>query len=305
MLRIATRDSPLALWQANHVAELLARHGYESELVPLVSRGDVDQRPIDSTRQVGLFTKRIQQALLDDEADVAVHSLKDLPTEPNDVFWLAATPQRETVHDVLVSPEQFTIDTLPAEARVGTGSRRRAAQLRFVRPDLNVLPIRGNVQTRLAKLDGGDYEAIVLAEAGLNRLQMQDVPRVRLSLDQMLPAPGQGSLGVEVRINDDRARDALQSIDHQETRCCVTAERHVLAKLHGGCLAPIAVHASVIDGQLSLVAVVLSADGQQRIDRRRTGPAGDVTAAVAMADELAVEMINAGAMELIQSERTA
>ncbi len=161
-LRIATRKSPLALWQAEYVAQRLKEKGIDTVLVPMVSGGDTDMRPIDGTRQVGLFTKRIQQALLENEADIAVHSLKDLPTEQNPSLSLAAVPERETVVDSLVSKTSLRLDELPLEARVGTGSKRRAAQLRHRRPDLQVLPIRGNVQTRLGKLDEGEFDACLL-----------------------------------------------------------------------------------------------------------------------------------------------
>ncbi|MEM8671918.1 MAG: hydroxymethylbilane synthase [Planctomycetota bacterium] len=265
-LRIATRQSPLALWQAVHVAGLLAENGVESELVPLVSRGDVDMNPIDGTRQVGLFTKRIQQALLDDEGDVAVHSLKDLPTEVDARLVLAAVPPRETVSDSLVSKNAWTLDQLPDQARVGTGSKRRGAQLLSVRPDLQILPIRGNVQTRLAKLDSGDYDAIILAEAGIIRLEMDGLARTHLPLDRMLPAPGQGALGIEVRNGDEETGSAIAQLDDPITRASVTAERTLLAALHGGCLAPIAAHSELQEDRLNLRAVVLSSDGSQRLD---------------------------------------
>jgi hydroxymethylbilane synthase len=270
-LRIATRNSPLAMWQAKYVAARLHYLGHPTVLVPLVSSGDVDMAPIDGTRQVGVFTKRIQQALLDDEADVAVHSLKDLPTEVIPQLRLAAVPVRETVADAIVSHQRYTIDTLPPGAKIGTGSKRRAAQLKFLRPDLQLHPIRGNVQTRLSKLDGESFAAIVLAEAGLLRLEMHDVPRTLFSLDEMLPAPGQGALGIEVRSDDDRAQRMVASLNDLETSASVTAERTLLAALHGGCLAPIAALASVqsqpgMTCRLVLRAVVLSADGRDRID---------------------------------------
>jgi hydroxymethylbilane synthase len=254
-LRIATRNSPLAMWQAKYVASRLHDLGHPTTLVPLVSSGDVDMAPIDGTRQVGVFTKRIQQALLDDEADVAVHSLKDLPTEVIPQLRLAAVPVRETVADAIVSRQRYTIDTLPPGAKIGTGSKRRAAQLKFLRPDLQLHPIRGNVQTRLSKLDGESFA----------------VPRTLLSLDEMLPAPGQGALGIEVRSDDDRARRMVASLNDPETSASVTAERTLLASLHGGCLAPIAALASVqsqpgLTSRLILRAVVLSADGRDRID---------------------------------------
>lgn len=305
-LRIATRQSPLALWQAEHVAQLLADRGFTTELVPLVSRGDVDMNPIDGTRQVGMFTKRIQQALLDDEGDVAVHSLKDLPTEVNPQLHLAAVPSRETVTDCLVSAAAWNLDQLPEGARVGTGSRRRGAQLLNTRPDLEILPIRGNVQTRLAKLDAGEFDAIMLAEAGLIRLEMHDLPRAPLSLEQMLPAPGQGALGIEVRSDDQETMQAVAMLDDAATRAAVTAERSLLAALHGGCLAPIAAFAEVQKDQLRLAAVVLRGDGSERLDESEITPwdAEDpIACGRRLADRVVERLVSRGARELIEAER--
>ncbi|MEL6105187.1 MAG: hydroxymethylbilane synthase [Planctomycetota bacterium] len=306
-LRIATRESPLAMWQARHVAGLLSRLGVQSTLVPLVSGGDIDMRPIDGKRSVGVFTKRIQQALLDDEGDVAVHSMKDLPTESHRELFVAASPARETVVDCLVSESTFDLETLPRGAHVGTGSRRRAAQLLQKRPDLKVSPIRGNVQTRLRKLHDGEYDAIVLAAAGLERLEMSDVPRVALPLDMMLPAPGQGALAIEVRRDDEHAARWVAQIDHPITSACTTAERTLLNELHGGCLAPIAAHATVEEGTLKLVAKVLSVDGKQCLDAASQSALTDEHSGVSVARELgkqaAAELIDQGAAALIESGR--
>lgn len=304
-LRIATRKSPLALWQAEHVAAQLNSHGFETELVPLVSGGDTDMRPIDGTRQVGLFTKRIQQALIEHEADIAVHSLKDLPTEVDSRFVLAAVPARETVADSLVSPERWSLDDLPEGARIGTGSRRRAAQLLSKRPDLKVLPIRGNVQTRLTKLESGEYDAILLAEAGVVRLEMNDLPRTQFAFSEMLPAPGQGALGIEVR-SGDSAHEAVSLLDDPDTRACVVAERTLLASLHGGCLAPIAALATVKNATLTLDAVVLSHDGTTRLDEcesieYRSENGCDI--AQTLAERVSLSFIEKGAAELIQQQR--
>lgn len=299
-IRIATRQSPLALWQARHVADLLTAIGVPSTLVPLVSSGDVDMAPIDGTRQVGVFTKRIQQALLDDEADVAVHSLKDLPTEPDDRLELAAIPVRETVLDALVSPGATSLVDLPKHARIGTGSRRRAAQLLSLRPDLEVLPIRGNVQTRLAKLSDGEFDAIMLAEAGILRLEMHDLARYRFSLDEMLPAPGQGALGIEVRSGDKRSIEAVRQLDHTPTRMAVTAERRLLSALHGGCLAPIAAHALVDDDLLKMSSVVLTPMGDRRLDRCESVDAIAEGAAERVADLISRLLIDQGAIEMIR-----
>ncbi|TWU05901.1 hydroxymethylbilane synthase [Stieleria varia] len=304
-LRIATRESPLAMWQAEHFAALLADHGVPTVLVPLVSKGDVDMRPIDGTRQIGVFTKRIQQALLDDEADVAVHSLKDLPTEVDERLVLASVPPRETVADCLISESRWTVAELPQEARVGTGSTRRAAQLRRQRPDLNVLPIRGNVQTRLQKLADGDFEAIVLANAGLLRLQYDHVSRTEMPLETMLPAPGQGALGIEVRRSDSRALEIVRRTNDPSSAAAVLAERKLLSQLHGGCLAPIAAHGVCENGTLRLTARVLSTDGKQ-ICEAENETSIDLdsdtweTVAIAAGNELADVLIEQGAAKLIR-----
>ena len=316
-LRIATRQSPLAMWQARHVSDVIEALGVRTEIVPLVSSGDTDMRPIDGTRQVGLFTKRIQQALLDSEAEVAVHSLKDLPTEPDDRLFLAASPPREIVNDSLVSPQGYTLDSLPAGARVGTGSRRRAAQLLFRRPDLIVEPIRGNVQTRLSKIAPGEFDAIVLAEAGLVRLEMTSLTRTQFPITEMYPAPGQGALAIEVRSNDSFAREILDQIDDLETRLAVTAERTVLANLNGGCLAPIAAFATIDNAQLNLSVRVLSVDGTQQLTADECTPLSTatdhdlskinrdaaITASVDLADRVARSLADQGARELIADVR--
>ncbi|WP_255407710.1 hydroxymethylbilane synthase [Rhodopirellula sp. MGV] len=261
-MRIATRESPLAMWQAEHVAALLTELTVPPNIVPMVSSGDVDMRPIDGKRSVGVFTKRIQQALLENEGDVAVHSMKDLPTEQHPDLIMIASPDRENVKDSLVSPQSHDLESLPKGARVGTGSRRRAAQLLRVRPDLDVQPIRGNVQTRLQKMNDGEFDAIVLASAGIERLGMSDLPRVELPLDVMLPAPGQGALAIEVRRKDSLAMEVVSGIDRPISNACTLAERTLLSELHGGCLAPIAALGTIDqNGELSLTARVLSLDG--------------------------------------------
>ncbi len=307
-LRIATRQSPLALWQAEHIAQRLSLIGVSTQIVPLISSGDIDMRPIMAGRQMGVFTKRIQQALIDDEADVAVHSLKDLPTEVDKTLVLAAVPQRETVVDALVSPDQWTLDDLPQRARVGTGSRRRVAQLLFLRPDLQLSPIRGNVQTRLAKLTAGEFDAIVLAEAGILRLGMDELPRVALSLNDMLPAPGQGALGIEVRRDDAEAERLVSQLSDPATFACVTAERTLLSALHGGCLAPIAALAEVANNQLRLTARVLSTNGVTRLHEEAESSI-DLTNWLHTAEKLGTqlsEMLAAqGAHQLVEAGRDA
>ncbi|KAA5540307.1 hydroxymethylbilane synthase [Roseiconus nitratireducens] len=296
------------MWQALHVADLLRQKGAETEIVPMVSSGDVDLRPIDGKRSVGVFTKRIQQALLDGEGDLAVHSMKDLPTERHPSLRMIATPDRETVHDCLVTSEGIDLDSLSDGARIGTGSRRRGAQLLRVRPDLQILPIRGNVQTRLQKLEAGEYDAIVLAAAGLERLEMHALPRVTLSLDIMLPAPGQGALALEVRSGDDSAIDRVRSVNVPATAACTVAERTLLAALHGGCLAPIAALGTIDQAQLQLQARVLSLDGQeclQAADQLPVDLQGDQCeqAAAELGRRVAADLISQGARTLIEAGR--
>lgn len=299
------------MWQARYVASRLADLGFETTLVPLVSSGDTDMRPIDGTRQVGVFTKRIQQALVDDEADVAVHSLKDLPTAEDSRFVLAAVPEREVVLDSLVTVDALGLGELAKGAKVGTGSTRRMAQLKSLRPDLDIQPIRGNVQTRLSKLHSGEFDAIILAEAGVLRLEMHDLPRASFSLKEMLPAPGQGALGIEVRSEHEFAITAISQLDDRSARLSITAERTVLAELHGGCLAPIAAHATTKPLgddrlELSIDALVMSTDGQQRLNERAScevKATDSVDAAVRLGKQVAAKLKTAGAEELILSAR--
>lgn len=311
MIRIATRESPLAMWQAHYVASRLAAIDIPTSIVPLVSGGDIDMRPIDGTRQVGVFTKRIQQALVDGEADVAVHSLKDLPTAADERFVLAAVPERETVEDSLVTLDGRTLAELPENAKVGTGSTRRMAQLNSLRNDLEILPIRGNVQTRLGKLEAGEFDAIILAEAGVLRLEMNDLPRVCFSIDEMLPAPGQGALGIEVRRDNKEAQAALAQLDDRSARLSVTAERTVLAALHGGCLAPIAVHGQTEGSEnepmrLTVRALVMSPDGLQRFEENDSCVVDDLSSprqAVELGEAIADKLRSAGADKVIEAQR--
>ena len=311
-LRIATRESPLALWQAHHVAALLAEHAVSPVIVPLVSSGDVDMRPIDNKRTVGVFTKRIQQALLNDEGDIAVHSMKDLPTEPQPDLVLAASPQRETTADCLVSVNGTSLEKLPLNARVGTGSRRRAAQLLRMRSDLDIQPIRGNVQTRLKKMRDGEFDAIVLAAAGIERLEMHDLPRCELDEQIMLPAPGQGALAIEVRRDDSNALHRTAQINDPTAMACTLAERTLLAKLHGGCLAPIAALARIVHSDrsdtIALAARVLSADGKQCLEANASDEidlSGDgwQEAAIKVGAAASESLLQQGARSLIDAER--
>ena len=300
-LRIGTRKSPLARWQAQWVAAELEKLGNSIEMVWIVTQGDVTAQPLGTVGGQGLFTKEIQRALLDGEIDLAVHSLKDLPTQPIDGLALAAVPQREVVGDCLIAPLGTTIENLPLGARIGTGSLRRAAQLRAWRADLEILDIRGNVETRIKKLDDGIYEAIVLAEAGLHRLGYLDRVAQKLPLHRLLPAVGQGALGLETRADDETTIKALAALNHLSSQLAVTAERSLLAHLRGGCLAPVAAWCRMEDDKLRLEAKVLSLDGQTQlqVDRRFAPDQAQEEGRLA-----AEELIAAGAQQLIESART-
>ncbi len=266
-LRLGTRGSPLARWQAEWTAAELRRRGADVELVPISTSGDRDQSgPIGALGTQGVFTKELQRALLDGTIDLAVHSLKDLPTDQVPGLALVAVPERGPIGDCLVSIRYRTVDALPPGAVVGTGSRRRRAQLLHLRPDLRLEDIRGNVDTRLRKLEDGRYAAIVLAEAGLIRLQLDRHIAEVLPKSLMLPAVGQGALGIEARADDVRVRAVLSALDHPETHRAVDAERSLLHSLRGGCLAPVGAWGRMeADDRLHLSAVVLKSDGSARL----------------------------------------
>jgi hydroxymethylbilane synthase len=300
-LRIGTRGSPLARWQAEHIATRLRELGNEVEIVFITTQGDVRSGPLGQIGGQGLFTKEIQRALLTEEVDIAVHSLKDLPTEPVEGLTLGAVPERESAGDVLVSTKANEFAFLPPGARVGTGSLRRRTQLLHARPDLMVQDIRGNVDTRLRKLDDGEFDAIVLAEAGLTRLGLSDRITQVLSKDLMLPAVGQGALGIEIRGSDDRALAAVRPLDDAETRAAVVAERALLAELRGGCLAPVGAWGRMEAGLLALDAVVLSSDGSTRIHYRDVAFAPD---ALRLGVRVAQNLRQQGSDELIAASRS-
>ena len=301
-LRLGTRASVLARWQADWVAARLRELGRDVELVLVSTRGDREQtQSIGAIGGDGLFTKELQRSLLANEVDLAVHSLKDLPTEPVPGLRLGAVPERGPIGDVLVSRSHVQFADLPAGAVIGTGSQRRRAQLLHVRPDLVMRDIRGNVETRLRKLHAGDYDALVLAEAGLARLQLDHEITERLPTSLILPAVGQGALGVECRDNDAQTLAAISPLDHRDTHAAVVAEREMLRALSGGCLAPVAAWGRIApDGQLQLAAAVLSADGQQRLAAEGVSA---VDAAEELGRQVAAELAAQGAGELIAAAR--
>ncbi|MFO1063935.1 MAG: hydroxymethylbilane synthase [Pirellulales bacterium] len=299
-IRIGTRGSKLALWQADWVTAQLRSHGYEVERIIITTTGDVAKQPLSQVGGMGLFTKEIQRELLADNVDVAVHSLKDLPTIPVDGLRLAAVPERETTDDVLISRNGETFEVLPSGARIGTGSLRRAAQLKNWRTDVEIHEIRGNVDSRLAKLTAGEFDAIVLAAAGLTRLGLADKITERFSSDRMLPAVGQGALGLECRVDDVDVIAALRQLNHTASEAEVTAERAMLKQLLAGCLAPVAARATVDDDRLFLSARVLSLDGTEMLAASAEGSLGN---AESIGRELADHMLARGAAELIAASR--
>jgi hydroxymethylbilane synthase len=242
-LRIGSRGSQLALWQANHIAALLREQGHEVEIEIIKTTGDrLQEVTFAQVGSKGMFTKEIEEALAEGRIDLAVHSLKDLPTELPETFALAATPARADPRDVFVSVKHLNLAALPKGALVGTSSQRRRAQLKALRKDLKGVELRGNVDTRLRKLGEGQVEAILLAAAGLDRLGKTDWVRERLDPKDFCPAAGQGALGIETRKDDTATMEAIAFLDHAETRFAVTAERAALAALGGGCQVPIGIH---------------------------------------------------------------
>ena len=277
LLRIGTRGSHLARWQSTWVANQLrqAHSGLTVELVEIKTQGDRDRNsPLSLIGGSGLFTKEIQRALLDRTIEVAVHSLKDLPTHPVEGLVLGAVPLREDVADALIAPTGRTLLGLQQGAKVGTGSLRRKAQLLHIRPDLVVVDIRGNVETRLNKALSGELDGVVLAEAGLKRLGLDHHVTERLGPPRFLPAVGQGALGIECRIDDASTLARLLLLDHAPTHRAVIAERRVLAELEGGCMIPLAAFARESPEGLNLQAYVLDPNGRERITANMAGPSG-------------------------------
>jgi hydroxymethylbilane synthase len=301
-LRLGTRGSPLARWQAEWTAGELGRRGVEVELVPITTSGDREQSgPIGAIGTQGVFTKELQRALLDGSIDLAVHSLKDLPTEPVAGLTLATVPERGPTGDCLVSPLFRSFNELPQGAIVGTGSQRRRAQLLYARPDLKMEDVRGNVDTRLRKLADGQYAAIVLAEAGLKRLKLDANIAQVLPTELILPAVGQGALGLETRADDATTRGHLAALDHRPTHQAVLAERALLHALRGGCLAPVGAWGRhTADGKLLLSAVVLRSDGSERLYTEQSGSPDD---AAEIGRRAAEDLLARGAARLIADSR--
>ncbi|XZE36575.1 hydroxymethylbilane synthase [Pirellulaceae bacterium SH501] len=305
-IRLGTRQSPLALWQAHHVTSLLEAEGHSVELVKITTSGDVSTTPLGASGGVGVFTKEIQRALLDDRCDLAVHSLKDLPTAPVPGLRLAAVPQREEVADCLLSSRFDSIDSLPEGARVGTGSPRRRAQLLRLRPDLELCEIRGNVDTRIKKMEGGEFDAILLAYAGLHRLKLDARITQRFTTEELLPAVGQAALGLETRDEDSELTKAVESLRHTETHFAVLLERTLLRTLEAGCLTPLAALATLDEKTITLSARVFSDDFTEMIEQRWKWerPASlELLHAIHLGEQSAADLDELGASELIHPER--
>jgi hydroxymethylbilane synthase len=304
-LRVATRKSQLALWQAESVAALLraAHPGLTVELVPMSTQGDrVLDRSLAAVGGKGLFVKELELALLEQRADIAVHSMKDVPGELAAGLCIGAVLARADPHDALLSAGSLELGELPRAARVGTSSLRRQAQLLAARPDLRIEALRGNVDTRLRRLDAGELDAIILACAGLIRLGLESRITSRLDMNLSLPAVGQGVIGVECRTDDAQARARLQALEHAATRTALNAERAFSHRLGGSCSSPIAAHAAIGPGGLTLEGMVAEPDGSRVLRDRITGALDD---AEALGIELAERVLAAGADALLERLRTA
>jgi hydroxymethylbilane synthase len=271
-LTIGSRGSQLALWQANHIASLLRERGHEVAIEIIHTTGDkITDVALAKVGAKGMFTKEIEEALSDGRIDLAVHSLKDLPTEISSEFTIAAIPAREDPRDAFCSFKYSSIEELPSGARIGTSSLRREAQLHALRPDLNVHPLRGNVDTRLRKLESGEYDAIILAIAGLKRLGRTEVPRLALPLKLMCPAAGQGALAIEARARDHEVITALSFLDDSAARAETDCERALLQTMGGGCQVPIGANATLFNHTLHVVAVIASPDGKTLLRQNVAG----------------------------------
>ena len=318
-LRIATRKSPLALWQAEHVRDRLGAeaNGSPAELVPMTTTGDRRlDRPLSTIGGKSLFVKELERALVDGEADLAVHSMKDVSAELPDGLAIRTVLGREDPHDAFVSNEHASLASLPRGARVGTASLRRRAQLLAHRPDLRIGPLRGNVNSRLAKLDAGEHDAIILAAAGLERLGFEARIAERLDPEICLPAIGQGVIGIEVRATDDALAARLAPLHHAPTALALAAERELSRALNGGCSAPLAGHARFVDGELRLVGRVIAIDGTRTLEAVETvrlpRPADDapddpasLEAARALGTRAAERLFAEGAAALLEAAAEA
>ena len=300
LLRIGTRGSKLALWQANWVKHAIeAQHSHLSVEIRIIkTKGDkILDVPLAKIGGKGLFVKEIEEALLDGAIDIAVHSMKDMPGDIPAGLCIGAVPERENPFDVLISGRGLCLKDLKSGARIGTSSLRRSAQLFHVRPDLNIVPLRGNLDTRLKKLEGHDLDGIILAAAGVRRLGLEDRITEYLAEDLMLPAAGQGALCIEIRVNDAVTTAAVAGLDHSPTRRVVLGERAFLHRLQGGCQVPIAAFARIIDSHLQIDGLVGTVDGKQLVKHHLEGP---LEKAEILGTELAEILLGKGAKEILE-----
>jgi hydroxymethylbilane synthase len=299
-LRIGTRGSMLAKWQAESVRKLLfAATGMEADIVIIKTEGDrLQQSPLTQIGGKGIFIKELEEALLDEIIDLAVHSVKDIPTDTPTRLCFPAVLKRADVRDCLVTANGVTLANLRQGARVGTGSLRRQAQLQHIRPDVDFRDLRGNVDTRLRKVDSGEYEAIVLAKAGLDRLGLSQRIAETLSPEVCMPAVGQGAIAVEARLKDAESQEIVAALDDLETRTAIIAERALLKAMQGGCQVPLGAWARLERGEWVMEACVCSMDGLRYIKERATGAAEE---AAQLGERLASQLLDAGAMEILEA----
>lgn len=299
-LRIGTRGSLLAKWQAESVRkQLFALTGMDADIVIIKTEGDrLQQSPLTQIGGKGIFIKELEEALLEETVDLAVHSVKDIPTDTPTRLCFPAVCKRADVRDCLISASGATLANLRQGARVGTGSLRRQAQLQHVRPDLDFRDLRGNVDTRLRKVDSGEYEAIILAKAGLDRLGLSQRIAETLSPEVCMPAVGQGAIAVEARLKDVEAQETVAPLDDQETRSAIIAERALLGAMQGGCQVPLGAWARMERNEFVMEACVCSVDGLRYIKERATGSAEE---AAQLGEKLAQQLLNAGAMEILEA----
>lgn len=298
-LRIGTRGSLLAKWQAESVRkQLFAATGAEAEIIIIKTAGDkMQQAPLTQIGGKGIFIKELEEALLDESIDLAVHSVKDIPTETPSRLSFPAVCRRDDIRDCLISATGSTLDNLRRGARVGTSSLRRQAQLLHLRPDLDIRELRGNVDTRLRKVEGGEYDAIVLAKAGLDRLGWGQRISETFSPEVFMPAVGQGAIAVETRLGDNQAAELVEKLDDAETRSAIIAERAMLKALQGGCQVPIGAWARIERGEMVLEACVTSVDGLQYVKRHLTGPPEQ---GAELGEKMARLLIDSGAQAILE-----
>ncbi len=301
IIRIATRKSPLAIWQAEEVKRQLRQHHPDLavELVGMMTQGDIIlDTPLAKIGGKGLFVKELEIGMLEGKADIAVHSMKDVPMELPEGLHLPIILEREDPHDAFVSNKYTSLDDLPQHAKVGTSSMRRQTQIKEYRPDLDILDLRGNVNTRLSKLDNGEYDAIILATAGLMRLGFDERITQRIPTTQSLPAIGQGAIGIECRDNDERVNALLSPLNHPDTSIRVTAERAFNTRLNGGCQVPIAGYSELKGDQLYFRGLIGYPDGSSLYRAEKTAPIADAEKlGVAVAEDL----LSQGADKVLQS----